>query len=189
MPRRPTAKLPSVKLLREFIDYNPETGVLKWRVRDARHFPSLRICHTWNSHYAGKEVGWLNANGYYATRFGKPSFLVQRIIWKIMTGKEPPDLIDHIDGNRTNNLWNNLREATAIQSAHNQGVRSTNTSGFRGVLKRGNRYMARVMIDGKYRSIGTFQTAERASAVYEDKIKELYGKFYRNLNNPSQPSS
>ena len=181
MPRRATAPLPPVELLREFFDYNPETGILKWKWRDVRHFELERYSRTWNKQFAYKDVGWINANGYLATRIQGPSFLVQRVIWKLVTGDEPPELIDHIDGNKTNNRWKNFREANSKQSAHNQGIRSSNTSGYRGVLNRNNRFMARVMIDGKFKSIGTFSTGEEASAAYEEKTKELYGKFYRKL--------
>jgi hypothetical protein len=189
MPRRATALLPPAELLREFLDYSPETGILKWRERDPHHFASPRLWRSWNTQFAGKDVGWINANGYLATRIQGPSFLVQRVIWKLVTGNEPPEQIDHIDGNRINNRWKNLREIDAIQSAHNRGMHKSNKVGMKGVSKRGNTYIARIHPRGEVVYLGTFKTPEEASKAYEEASKHIFGEFYRNSDKPTKPSS
>ena len=168
--------MPSAELLRELLDYDPDTGVLKWRKRDIRYFRSLRACASWNGHHAGHSVGWVNANGYLATQINGVPYLVQRIIWTMMTGQQPPTQVDHIDGVRTNNRWKNFRGIeTQVDSSKNRGLNNNNTSGFRGVQKRGNRYI--VFFQRKY--VGYFDTPEAASEVYERKAKEFRGEFYR----------
>lgn len=181
MPRKATAILPPTEVLHEFFVYEPKTGVLIWRRRTVHHFGSLRACESWNGHYADKPVGWLNANGYLATRIGKTSFLVQRIIWKLMTGLEPPEQIDHIDGDRINNRWKNLRPANENEQCWNRKTHSNNKLGLKGVSKRRNSYIARICHKGTYTYLGQFSTPELASAAYERTAKELYGKFYRKL--------
>ena len=183
MPRRATAILPSVDLLREFIDYDPLTGLLTWKWRDQRHFPKERLSRTWNKQFAGKKVGWLNANGYLATRVNVQNLLVQRIVWKMVTGNEPPEQIDHIDGNRTNNRFENLRGADANEGAWNRGMHKNNKVGMKGVTKRGNTFIARIYPKGEYIYLGTFKTAEEASKIYEETSKKIYGEFYRSKPN------
>ena len=179
MPRRATAPLPPTELLREFFDYDPSTGILLWRKRDPHHFVSPRLCKSWNGTFAGKPVGWLNANGYLATKINTKSFLVQRIIWKMVTGDEPPEQIDHRDGNRINNRFENFREASALESARNRFVHKNNKLGLKGVTKRGNTYIARIYLRGNDIYIGTFKTSAEASRAYENKAEELFGKFYK----------
>ena len=183
MPRKANTILPSADLLREFFDYDPLTGLLTWRKRDLSHFVSQRLCNTWNRTFAGKPAGWTNANGYLATKILTVSYLIQRIVWKIVTGDEPPEQIDHIDGNRTNNRFENLRGANALESARNRTVHKNNKLGLKGVTKRGNTYISRMYNQGKDAYIGTFKTAEEASEAYERKSKEIYGKFYRSKPN------
>jgi hypothetical protein len=189
MPRRATAPLPPTELLREFFDYDPKIGSLLWRRRDPRHFVSQRLCNSWNSTFAGKQTGWLNANGYLATKILTVSYLVQRIVWKMMTGLEPPEQIDHIDGDRTNNRWLNLRGTDAIQGAWNRGIHKNNKVGMKGVTKRGNTFIARIYPNGEYVYLGTFKTPEEASKAYETASKRIFGEFYRNSDKPSQSSS
>ena len=152
------------------------------RKRDPSYFVSQRLCNTWNRTFAGEPVGWTNANGYLATKILTVSYLVQRIVWKIVTGDEPPEDIDHIDGNRTNNRFKNLREVDANEGSWNCGIHKNNKVGMKGVTKRGNTYIARIHPRGQVVYLGTFKTPEEASKAYEEASERIYGKFYRNLN-------
>src|SRR5215831_15782353 len=108
-------KLPKVNFLRECFDYNPSTGRLCWRCRPLKHFASKRIWKRWNTRFSGKIAGWLSDQGYYKITFVDKHFGVHRIIWKLVTGVEPPETLDHIDQNRKNNRWVNLRVATQTE--------------------------------------------------------------------------
>jgi len=84
-----------------------------------------------------------------------------------MTGRMPVLYIDHINGDTSDNRFCNLREATNSLNQQNQKkAKSTNSSGFLGVSKHGNGYMARIHIDGKTKCLGTFDTPEVASNAY-----------------------
>jgi hypothetical protein len=97
-----------------------------------------------------------------------------------MTGAEPPQTIDHKEGNRDDNRWEQLRPATQQQQIWNRSIFKNNLSGFRGVnQERGGRYRARIRVGGKRIQLGTFSTPQEASAVYEAAARQLRGEFYR----------
>jgi len=48
---------------------------------------------------------------------------------------------------------------------------------YKGVVKSGKRFVSRIMKDGIHYQLGTFETAEDAAKVYNEKAKELYGEF------------
>ena len=90
-----------------------------------------------------------------------------------MTGSDPKEQIDHINGIRDDNRWQNLREATSHQNAWNTGDYANNTSGYKCIYpmntKRALSKKFRVMmhIDGKKKLIGDFYTIEEAKAAYD----------------------
>lgn len=88
----------------------------------------------------GDPAGVLNRNGYYAVSCGKSgSFLVHRIIWFLVKSEDPGNfVIDHIDGDRANNIISNLRKVTAFENSRNAKHRSDNTSGVKGVFVSNN---------------------------------------------------
>jgi hypothetical protein len=91
--------------------------------------------------------------------------------------------IDHIDRNRLNNIWSNLRECTSSENKANRTKQSNNTSGYKGVSwhKRANKFRAKIQFQKKPIHIGLFTSAEEAAAAYNTKAKELYGEF-ANIN-------
>lgn len=132
-------ELPPQTVLRQLLDYNPLDGVLYWKPRDASWFEasSVRTAeHTariWNKRYSGKAAFTaFTADGYAHGHLLGVSYRAHRIIWKVMTG-ETPDQIDHIDGDRGNNRWDNLRCVTLAENAKNYKRRADNTSGVIGV--------------------------------------------------------
>ena len=94
------------------------------------------------------------------------------------TGEDPGELvIDHIDGNRLNNKFRNLRATTQQENMFNrlgtkgerdlpQGVSKT---------KAGNKYTAKIVHNYGTIYLGTFKTAEAAHLAYLHKKQELHG--------------
>jgi hypothetical protein len=105
-------------------------------------------------------------------------YQAHRIIWKWVTGEDPPWEIDHKDQDRANNRWVNLRRATDSEQQWNRGLRKSNTSGWRGVHWQ-RKWKAAILVNGVRRYLGRFATAEEASAAYEVAARKLHGEFYR----------
>ena len=96
----------------------------------------------------GSRVGYLRKDGYYGTMFNKKSYLVHRIIFGIVHGYLP-EVVDHKDHDRTNNLISNLREADYSKNIHNARLSKSDSTGVKGVRKTKNgRFECRVAING-----------------------------------------
>ena len=170
--------IPSVELLHECFDYDPETGVLAWKKRPPQHFATTTMWKRWNTRYAGKPAGLINHNGYWLVAIDDRKYLAHRAIWKMTTGKEPPLIIDHKDGNPANNRWSNLRAATALEQQWNRRLGKTNSSGFKGVCRHRSKWIAQIRVNGANRYRGVYETPEQAAAAYEAAARELHGEFY-----------
>ena len=101
--------MPALELLQEHFDYEPNTGLLRWKAPPKRS--RVRV---------GDIAGHTEPNGYSSVMLSKRRLLVHRVAWKLMTGEEPPVVIDHKDRNRSNNRWENLRDS---DMQRNQGNR------------------------------------------------------------------
>lgn len=183
-------ELPSPTLLRQLLDYNPETGKLVWRERLPVHFTdgaysAVRCCKSWNRVNAGNQAfTHIMGIGYAQGSVNGRLLLAHRVIWAIVTGEWPQGDIDHINGNRSDNRWANLREVSHAINLRNASGKSNNTSGATGVSYRADRgkWRARVMVDGRERSLGSFDSldaavAARAAAMGSDGFTKRHGEL------------
>lgn len=90
--------------------------------------------------------------------------------------------VDHKNGNRRDNRKCNLRECTRKQNLANRCVKRTSKTGYKGVSykpkwSKSKPYWARIKIDGKYKSLGTFKTPQEAHAAYLEVARSHYGEF------------
>lgn len=115
----------------------------------------------------GRRVGNLNNSGYLKVCLLKKNYLVHRLIFLMHYGYLP-DLVEHRDRNKTNNLVGNLRDGDKELNSWNRGLQKNNTSGFRGVSwsKASNKWHAYIKIKGKRFHLGLFETPEEASSAY-----------------------
>ena len=137
--------------LRSLFTYDPATGVLRWKV-DRSH-----------NARAGAEVG--HASGRYRrVSVEDKSYQVHRIAFALMTGRWPKDQLDHINRVKTDNRWENLREATNQENQRNRDRQSNNTSGHSGVVwhSRDQRWHANVKVSGKRIHLGSFKSRDDA---------------------------
>lgn len=104
-----------------------------------------------------------------------------RAAFLLMTGKWPKEYIDHIDGERSNNSWKNLREATHAENTNNAKKRLDNKTGYKGVFYRKDmkKWTSSIHHNGKRIHLGTFGSPEIAYKAYCDISKSLKGKFFR----------
>lgn len=142
--------------LRLLIDYDPETGILTWKPRGQKG---------WDSRYAGTPaLEAINSGGYRSGFILGRSCKAHRVAWAIHYGAWPEGEIDHINGDPADNRVCNLREVSKSLNARNRSLRSDNPSGFVGVsADRNGKWRARIHIDGRERSLGSFKTPEEAA--------------------------
>lgn len=153
--RKRVRPLPTVDRLREVLSFDPETGDIRWR----QPGPKRRV-----GRVAGTEI-----NGYRAIGIDGTILLAHRIAWALMTGEWPTMEIDHVDGNRSNNRWANLRQATRTENAQNlHGVRRNNTSGYTGVSwsKSCRKWIAQISINGRAVVLGQWDDPAMAHESY-----------------------
>jgi hypothetical protein len=155
--------------LREVLEYDPLTGVFRWRV--ARGAPvGGRV---------GVVAGSKHPRGYRYVCIDGVSHKEHRLVWLYATGAFPALNIDHRDGNRSNNRLSNLREATTSQNNANARRNRTNKSGFKGVSwhKAAGRWRAQITMNGRVVHLGHFKKPEEAHAVYVTAATKHFGAF------------
>jgi hypothetical protein len=125
--------LPSPAELRQLLEYDPETGVLKWLRRPPEMFVTEAYCKSWNTKYAGKAAGTLdNSNGYMVFKINDRKVRAHRVVLALTTGVWP-DVVDHLNGDRADNRLANLSSGSQSDNIKNSAKRSNNTTGITGV--------------------------------------------------------
>jgi hypothetical protein len=144
--------------LKELLDYNPSTGVFTWR---NNRRPGIK---------KGDVAGSVNDSGYLLIGVEGFQYRAHRLAWLYMTGFWPVELIDHINHNRKDNRFKNLREATRIENNHNTVKRRKDSKHceFKGVewSNRDKKWFSRIMVNKKRIMLGYFKTAEAAHQAY-----------------------
>lgn len=169
-----TLSLPSAAELHALFHYDPETGKLTWKERP----PTTRANKCHNSRDAGKEVGAADSWGHRQVRVGGKLRAVHRVIWKMMTGQDPKEQIDHINGVYDDNRWVNLREATAQQNCWNIPLGSRIKSGHANIYamktKRASSKKWRVIVSSAHvkKFVGDYRTIDEAIAARDLYIAE-----------------
>lgn len=170
----------TVEVLRELIDYNPDTGKMFWRHRDRKWFNGNHEFPRWNTRYAGKECfNYVNAGYMRSKIFGK-DYAAHRVAWALHHGAWPSGMIDHIDGDRHNNRASNLRVVSPTENSRNSSLGSKNTSGHLGVRleTRTGKWIASITNDRRQIRLGSF--AEKEAAVAARKAAEREFGYHPN---------
>lgn len=171
--------LPPVEYLRECFAYNPVSGKVTWQHRPERHFGSAGIAAQRNA-LAGRAVCHIGAAGYIRVKLDRTTYLLHRIIWAIHSGKFDEELeIDHINGNRLDNRFDNLRLATHTENNRNRSVNSNNKLGIRGVYwhATAQKYYAYVGFNGRREHLGSFDSVATAEQVVKAARASRHGAF------------
>lgn len=146
---------PAIARLHELLEYNPETGIVKWRVS--------RIGQV----KAGDVVSTLSVYGYLIVGVDQVRMPVHRVAWAMHTGAWPLLEIDHINGIRSDNRIVNLRELEHGLNAQNlHRAQRNNKSGFLGVCLVNGKWKAQITVNKQARHIGLFDTPEKAHEAY-----------------------
>jgi hypothetical protein len=152
--------------MRSAVSYNPNTGVF------------VRL-HERMNRSIGKPTGSLTALGYIIIGIYGGKYYAHRLAWFWVHGEWPESLVDHIDGNKTNNKIINLRLATHGQNLSNSKVSIKNTSGFKGVVfqpESGN-WIAKIKVNYDGYHLGSFKTKIEAAMAYDEAAIKYFGPF------------
>jgi len=159
--------------LKTIMQYFPDTGEFFWLKNQNSN--SIKI---------GDKVGFIKKTGsgsiYISTSIHQKEYRLHRLAWLYMTGQFPKNVIDHINGNGTDNRWSNLRDVTHKENNRNMKLYDTNTSGITGVCfcNRSKKWIARIMVDYKQVCLGCFGSIFDAVCARKN-AERLYG-FHKN---------
>lgn len=160
--------------LKEILHYNPETGVFTWK-------QSLRYG------FKGKRAGSRKATKrgvcYEYIRVDRKLYIAHRLAFLYMEGAFPPDEVDHINRDTTDNSWINLRKATRAENLRNSSVHSDSASGAKGVSwdKVNQKWVAQICVHGKNMHLGRFLMQEDAMRAYVAAEKVYKASFKQEI--------
>jgi len=157
--------------LRELLNYDPETGIFTWHILPTRG----------NARLNPEQAGGKDRKGHIRICINQKYYAAHRLAWLYIHDEWPSKDIDHHNGIPSDNRIVNLREATSQENRFNEKLRSSNTSGYKGVLRhpQTGRWRASIWINYKRIHLGYFATAEEAAAAYNEAAAGYHGEFYR----------
>lgn len=143
------------RILAQF-SYNPITGILS---RNGK--PYTAVC---------------SSTGYIYMNIGRKKQNIHRFIWLLMMG-EWPNVIDHVNRDRLDNRWSNLRNVSHSENSYNRPRGKNNKSGLKGVCWDTNhsRWKVYINLDGK--QVGLLNTKDFFEACCVRKSAENKSGF------------
>lgn len=156
----------TLEYINEYLIYDALTGNLYQRKKR----PKIQV---------GALAGGITKKGYRYIQLNGKKYPSHHIVWFLETGNFPQKQIDHIDGNKLNNNFLNLRQVTNKQNTENRGKQKNNKTGYKGVSfnNRLQKYVAQIQHNYKPIYIGVYKTANEAHLAYEAKAKELFTHY------------
>ncbi len=174
-----------VALVRECFDYNQDTGAFVWRDRPAASFLSTRAAKAHRTNHVGKPAFISpDKDGYLWCQVRLRGKIIRLsahfAAYVYVTGKVPADQIDHRNRVRSDNRFDNLREATGHGNSQNRVT--TRGQYLTGARPSGRRWQAAIGAGVNYKYLGLFDSEQEAHAAYLRAAKAAYGEFAANQN-------
>lgn len=156
----------TAEYVRQRLSYEPETGLFRWRTSAG-------------GVVVGAVAGTPASDGYLQIKIDRRRYLVHRLAWLITHGEWPANMLDHINGDPSDNRIANLRQANAFQNSHNMAAHRDSASGHKGVSwsKKDKRWRAQIYVNRQYTWLGNHLTLEEAAKAYADAAEALQGEF------------
>lgn len=153
--------------VKELLKYDPTTGDLVWLVSRGKA-------------KVGKVAGCIYSDGYRVVEIFGERYRSTHLAFLLMTGKMPREMVDHVDGTKSNDRWGNLREATRSQNGANQKLQSRKNLPLKGVERTpGGNYRASLRHHRKLIHLGTFGCPAAAHFAYAVAADIHHGEFAR----------
>jgi hypothetical protein len=122
----------------------------------------------WKWYFLARKIG-----GYAVRQVRGPHGQILTYMHRVIVTPPAGLQVDHIDGNKLNNVRSNLRIATQSQNCANKPAKEGITSGYKGVMWTGTKWGA--SIRGKW--LGSFAAPEEAAIAYDHAAIQAYGQF------------
>ena len=143
--------------LKQILTYDPVSGI----------FTSNKYSKYCNKN-EGDRVGTIHkTKGYrYICVLGK-TYREQRLAFLYMTGDWPKGQVDHINRNKEDNSWSNLRDVTPLENCWNRPLYSNNKSGYTGVVwnKKESKWQVLCRSKGVQKYLGLFEDVHEAGRI------------------------
>lgn len=155
------------ELSKHFV-YNPNSGKIYY---------STELKARYNIR-PGKEAGCVYSGGYWMVTYNKKRIKRSRLAFLLMTGDWPNKDVDHIDRNRLNDSWENLREASNSLNGFNRTFDSLKHRGirYRPEQSKKNPWVVHIRKDGKLIHVGQYSTLEQAKVIRRDAELKFHGE-------------
>jgi hypothetical protein len=154
--------------LKQILHYDPDTGIF------------TNLTQRSSTAKKGSIAGSKHASGYINIEIDRKKYRAHRLAWLYIHGEFPETFLDHKNENPRDNSIVNLRVATEQQNQHNKSKPyKTNGCGLLGVswYTPSKKWRAQIMLNGKSKHLGLFNTAEEASTAYIA-AKRQYHNFW-----------
>ena len=159
--------------LKEVLDYDPDSGEFIWL-----NAPN-------NRYVKNGDIAGTLADGYIRIKIRGKKYAAHRLAWLYMTENWPSGEIDHINGIKYDNRYDNLRTANRSENRRNVSCYSGSPSGLKGVTKWKGRWRARISINKKQVWLGYYNDPIEAAKSYDRAAIRYHGE-YAKLNFPRE---
>lgn len=153
-----------IDYLKSILTYEKETGLIRWKIRPVRSKKKTDIAGTL-------------LDGYVVIVVSGKALKAHRVAWALTFNEWPKGLIDHINGNRSDNRIDNLRTGTQTQNLQNKrSALPSSKSGLIGAMfdNSTGRFRARIRSNGKRINLGSFSTQDEAHFAYLKAKREMH---------------
>jgi hypothetical protein len=158
----------NIEILKKILDYNKETGIFTWKESVNRKIKK------------GKVAGSKNKVGYVYIRFKSKLYACHRLAYLYITGKNPRYVIDHINGKKDDNRFDNLRDVEIKTNTRNtfKAHKNNKSSGIIGVSWDKNKWVVRIRTDNKRINIGRYDDINIAKNAYLEAKRKYHLEIF-----------
>jgi hypothetical protein len=128
--------------LKELLDYDPETGLFRWRVDSAHH-------------KANEIAGATISSGYRSIGIDGRRYKAGHLAWLYMTGSWPDSRVCFRDKNPANTAWSNLCQSKGLFTANKPPLKSNKLGVKACASGEMGKYQAYIFVEGRQRWLGT----------------------------------
>jgi hypothetical protein len=126
-----------------------------------------------------RALDWRVSSGYVRRDIVEDGVRRAELLHRVVTAAPDGLVVDHINGDTTDNRRENLRVCTNAENLRNRRIHKNNKAGIKGVYRDRNKFRAQISFERRQIHIGTFDTAEEAKSAYDKYALELHGEFAR----------